>query len=255
MHFTKHLLELKWRFFYILLSTSIAFFISYIFSKELIYLVTSPLLEIQQVDSSVVDKERFFIFTNMTEAFTTHIILSGYATIFSVVPLCLLQLWRFISPGLYPNEQKQLKLLFTLSPLCFIMGCFITYYLILPTAWQFLISFETTNSQDIVHIHLEAKISEYLDLSTRLFFFVGFLFQYPILLGILIQLNILTKNWMITKRKFVCLLSFIIAALFSPPDVLSQMMIAIPLLFFYEMALLVIILEGTYQNLDLTRKI
>ena len=72
MHFTKHLLELKWRFFYILLSTSIAFFISYIFSKELIYLVTSPLLEIQQVDSSVVDKERFFIFTNMTEAFYTY---------------------------------------------------------------------------------------------------------------------------------------------------------------------------------------
>jgi len=252
MHFTKHFLELKWRLFYILLSASIAFLISYIFSKGLIYLITSPLLDIQQVGNSVIDKERFFIFTDMTEAFTTYIILSGYITIFSIVPLSLLQLWLFISPGLYPNEQKQLKLLFILSPLCFIVGCFITYYLILPTAWQFFIGFETINSRDIVHIHLEAKISEYLYLTTRLFFFVGFVFQYPILLGILIQLNILTKTWMIDKRKFICLFSFIIAALFSPPDVLSQMMIAIPLLFFYEMALLLIILKETYRNLDLT---
>ena len=252
MPFTKHFLELKWRFFYILLSASIAFFISYIFSKELIYLVTSPLLEIGDPN---IDKERFFIFTNMTEAFTTHIILSGYVTLFFIAPLCFFQLWLFLSPGLYPNEQKQLRLLFILSPLCFIVGCLVTYYLILPTAWQFFISFEAASSQDIVHIHLEAKISEYLDLSTKLFFFIGFLFQYPILLRVLIQLNILTKVWMITKRKYVCLFSFIIAALFSPPDILSQMMLAIPLLFFYEVALLTIILKETYRTLDLTRNI
>lgn len=249
MSFAKHFVELKWRAIYLFIGLFTAFAICYFFSSELLYVLTSPLMEQTDLTTSIGSKERHLIFTNITEAFTTHLLLSVYVAIFFIFPFLLLQIWLFLAPGLYPDEEKKLRFLFLLSPLCFIIGCLATYFLILPVAWEFFLGFEATGTHDIVNIHLEAKISEYLDLSARLFFVVGLLFQYPIVLLILIHLSILTKEWMISKRKFFCLVSFVVAALFSPPDIFSQVMIAVPLLLFYETAIFMLVLEQSYKTL------
>jgi sec-independent protein translocase protein TatC len=251
MSFAKHFVELKWRTFYLFIGMFTAFATCYFFSSELLYVLTSPLMEQSDLTASIGSKERYLIFTNITEAFTTHLLLSVYVTMLLIFPFILLQVWLFLAPGLYPKEEKKLRYLFLLSPLCFIIGCLATYFLILPVAWKFFLGFEATGSHDIVNIHLEAKISEYLDLSARLFFVVGLLFQYPIVLLILIHLKVLTKEWMVSKRKFFCLMSFVVAALFSPPDIFSQVMIAIPLLFFYETAIFFLVLKQSYKILSL----
>jgi sec-independent protein translocase protein TatC len=216
------------------------------FSSELMYILTGPLIEHAETASNIDDGSRHFIFTDITEAFTTHLLLSAYVTILFIFPLSLVQVWLFIAPGLYPDEERKIRLLFALSPLCFALGCLTTYFLILPVAWNFFLSFEAVESQELLNIHLEAKISEYVNLSARLFFIVGTLFQYPIVLLILIHLKLITKEWMTDKRKFFCIIAFIVAALFSPPDIFSQVMLAVPLLLFYEAAIFLLILDHTY---------
>ena len=247
MPFSTHFLELKWRVLYLFICLVIAFLTSYAFSSELMYILTGPLIEQVSPPSTIDEGGRHFIFTNVTEAFTTHLLLSFYVAILFLFPLLLIQVWLFLAPGLYPDEERKLRLLFLLSPLCFILGCLTTYYLILPVAWSFFLSFEAMESQELLSIHLEAKISEYLDLSVRLFFVVGMLFQYPIVLLVLIHLNLITKEWMINKRKFFCIIAFIVAALFSPPDIFSQVMLATPLLFFYEVAILLLIVDNRHK--------
>ena len=247
MSFSTHFLELKWRVLYLFIFLVTAFITCYVFSSELMYILTGPLIEQVNPSSNTGDGGRHFIFTNVTEAFTTHLLLSFYVAILFLFPLLLTQIWLFLAPGLYPDEERKLRLLFLLSPLCFILGCLATYYLILPVAWSFFLSFEATESQELLSIHLEAKISEYLDLSARLFLVVGMLFQYPIVLLVLIGLNLITKEWMISKRKFFCIIAFIVAALFSPPDIFSQVMLATPLLFFYEVAILLLIVDNRYK--------
>lgn len=249
MVFAKHLIELKFRAIYLFSSVCTAFSVAYFFSNEWIYLLTIPLLKRDALTDSLVTIERSLIFTDITEAFTTHLLLSFYVMLLFIIPLSLLQVWLFLAPGLYSGEKREMTFLFLASPFCFILGIFISYYAILPVAWDFFLSFEARNNMDLVPVHLEAKISEYLRISAHLFLVVGILFQYPIILLLFIRFRILKEEGMIAKRKFFIVASFILAAFFSPPDVMSQMLLAIPLLIFYEAALFLLILKGSYYIL------
>lgn len=248
MIFKKHTLELKGRLTYSLLSSMFAFVTSSLFSNEILYLLTRPLVEEGGLIFSSSLTERSLIFTNMTEAFVTHLWLSLYVTILFVFPFFLLQIGLFLSPGLYPNEVKRMVILFVFSPLFFLLGTLVAYYILLPLAWHFLLAFESRGGEDLVRLHLEAKISEYLSLSTSLFLGVGLLFQYPLLLLGLIDLKILQENRMVRQRKIFLLASFVIAAFLSPPDLFSQILLAIPLLFFYEVALFYLLLKRAYPS-------
>ena len=254
MSFELHLRELKWRFIYLTISIPITLLISYLFSSELLFTLANPLTETQKfMVGNATGREPHFIFTDVTEAFTTHILISFYVSMVCIVPLLFYHSWSFLEPGLYPNEKRSIGFLFVLSPLCFLLGTVIAYFVVLPIAWAFFLGFEGSLTQLGTDIFLEAKISEYLTLSVRFLFIMGFFFQYPVLLLILINLSILTVEWMIKRRKIFCILSFILAALFSPPDIASQLLIAVPLILFYEGAILTLFLTQNYKDLHLVR--
>ena len=122
MSFSTHFIELKWRVLYLFLSLVMAFISCYIFSSELMYILTGPLIEQANSSSNIGNGGRHFIFTNVTEAFTTHLLLSFYVAILFLFPLLLIQIWLFLAPGLYPDEERKLRLLFLLSPLCFVIA-------------------------------------------------------------------------------------------------------------------------------------
>jgi sec-independent protein translocase protein TatC len=245
----KHTLELKGRFLYTILALLFAFGSALFFSNDLLYLLTRPLMG-EGGDCNPSLSDRSLIFTHLTEAFVTHLWLSLYLSLIFVFPFLLLQIGLFLGPGLYPREKKRMGIFFVGSPLLFVLGLTVTYYILLPLTWHFLLAFESRGGETLVPLHLEAKISEYLSLSTSLFLGVGLLFQYPLLLLGLIDLKILQESNMIQLRKVFLLSSFFVAALLSPPDLFSQLLIVLPLLFFYEVALFVLLLKRAYSSKD-----
>jgi sec-independent protein translocase protein TatC len=142
----------------------------------------------------------------------------------------------FIAPGLYRSEKKVIIPFFIASPLLFIIGSALAYYYLIPSAWRFFLSFEQHGN---IPILLEARISEYLSTVLEIVIGFGIAFQLPLIMIILVKLGILTTYTLSSKRKYAIVAIFIIAAILTPPDVFSQISLAIPLLLLYEISLLI----------------
>lgn len=246
MLFQQHIQELKERCFYFFMGTFFLFLIASFFSKEILYIFTRPFIEVHsQIGEDL--KERTFILTNLTEAFTVSFYLSSYFTFLFSFPLCLGHFWSFIEPGLYLKEKRYLRFYFISIPFLFLLGTFFTYFIVLPFTWEYLLGFETRGVEHIVQVHLEARLSEYVDTSIHLFGGISVLFQYPLVLRGLIDLNLLHNQNMVSFRKCSFFFSFFLGSLLSPPDLFSQFLIAFPLLLFYEMALFFLIWRRGYS--------
>ena len=241
MIFQQHIQELKERCFYFLIGTFFLFLIAFFFSKEILYIFTRPFIEVQL-------EERTFILTNLIEAFTVYFYLSSYFTFFLSFPLFLGHFWFFIEPGLYSKEKKYIRFYFLSVPFFFLLGTFFTYFLVLPLTWEYLLGFETRGVENVVQIHLEARLSEYVDTSIHLFGGISVLFQYPLVLRVLIDFHLLNHQNMVSFRKYSVFFSFFLGSLLSPPDLFSQFLIALPLLLFYEMALFFLIWRKGYSS-------
>ncbi len=178
------------------------------------------------------------IFTGLHEGFFTQVKVAFFVSICVSFPIILLQIWRFVAPGLYKNEQRAIFPFLLATPVLFAMGALMVYYLVIPLAWDFFLSFEMQGGQGALAIEVEPRISEYLSLVMRLMFAFGVSFELPVLLLLLVKAGLMTAEGLAAKRKYAILLAFIAAAILTPPDVISQVLLAVPVILLYELSIL-----------------
>jgi sec-independent protein translocase protein TatC len=231
---TAHLIELRSRLIFCVLTILIFFGISYYFAQDIYNFLTAPLAEIYKDHSG-----KRMIYTSLTEAFTTYIKLSFLSSLFFSFPIIAAQFYLFIAPGLYKSEKKTILLTLIFSPILFLMGAALAYYFIFPLSFKFFLGFEVFHNGNNLPIELEAKISEYLDLVIQLIFAFGIAFQLPILLIFLVKIGMISVEGLRAKRKYWIVGFFAIAAICTPPDVLSQISLAVPLVILYEISIII----------------
>ncbi|WP_102794645.1 twin-arginine translocase subunit TatC [Bowmanella denitrificans] len=227
-----HLLELRTRLLYCLGFFALAFALSYVFAQDIYHFLQRPLLVIFGPDSG-----RRMIYTGLHEAFFTYLKLAFFSALFFTLPLMLIQLWRFLAPGLYQHEKKSLSILFAMTPVLFVGGAALAFYIVMPLAWDFFISFETPGGGDAISVELEAKVSEYLGLVIKLILAFGLCFELPILLLVLAKAGIASAEGLKRYRRHAVVAIFLLAALLTPPDLISQIALGLPVLLLYELSI------------------
>ena len=178
------------------------------------------------------------IYTALHEGFFTQVKVAFFISICISLPIFLTQIWRFVAPGLYLNEKKAFLPFLLATPILFIAGASMVYYLVVPLAWDFFLSFQATGVAGSLPIELEPRISEYLSLIMKLIFAFGLCFELPVILLLLTKTGILTSDDLVKKRKYAILSAFVVAAILTPPDVISQVLLALPIIALYEISII-----------------
>ena len=231
--FTSHFIELRSRLLNSLIFIFVIFIISYVFAEHLYNFLVEPYSKAVRDEGG----QRRLIFTALHETFITYIKVAFFSAIFIGSPVLLIQIYKFIAPGLYKNEKQALLPYLISTPILFLLGGLLVYYLVMPLAIKFFLSFETLGSNTTLPIQLEAKVNEYLSLIMRLIFAFGISFQLPILLNLLARIGVVNSNYLKTRRRYVIVIIFAIAAILPPPDPITQVGLAIPLLLLYELSI------------------
>jgi len=231
--FTSHFIELRSRLLNSLIFIFVIFIISYVFAEHLYNFLVEPYSKAVRDEGG----QRRLIFTALHETFITYIKVAFFSAIFIGSPVLLIQIYKFIAPGLYKNEKLALLPYLISTPILFLLGGLLVYYLVMPLAIKFFLSFETLGSNTTLPIQLEAKVNEYLSLIMRLIFAFGISFQLPILLNLLARIGVVNSNYLKTRRRYVIVIIFAIAAILTPPDPITQVGLAIPLLLLYELSI------------------
>ena len=231
--FVSHLTELRTRLINSIYLLFVFFLISYYFSEEIYRFLVQPYADVVENDA----QERRLIFTALQETFITYLKVSFFAAFFVSSPLILIQIWKFIAPGLYDNERKALMPYLILTPLLFLLGGLLVYYLIMPLAIKFFLSFETSSQINNLPIQIEPKVNEYLSLIMKLIFAFGISFQLPVILSLLARVGFIDSEYLKKRRKYVVVIIFAVAAILTPPDPVTQIGLAIPLLLLYEVSI------------------
>ena len=231
--FVSHLAELRKRLIHSFIFLFIFFIGCYFFSEYLYGFLVEPFANAVKENGL----ERRLIFTALQETFLTYLKVAFFAAFFVTCPFILVQLWKFIAPGLYKHEKKAIIPYLVLTPILFFLGGILVYYLIMPLAIKFFLSFESTGLSTGLPIQLEAKVNEYLSLVMKLIFAFGISFQLPVVLSLLARIRIIDAKFLKDRRKYVVVIIFGAAALLTPPDPITQIGLAIPLLILYELSI------------------
>lgn len=243
-----HLLELRHRLMWAVAVFLLCSGISYFFAPHVYEFLVAPLAEVLAEQGG----DRRLIYTGLGEAFITYMKLAFFTGGFIAFPFVAMQLWRFVAPGLYANEKRALLPFLVATPVLFLTGAAFVYYLILPLAWKFFVGFENLSPNNGLPIQLEARVSEYLGLVMSMIFAFGFCFQLPVLLAVMARAGMIDAAILRRKRRYMILFIFILAAVVTPPDVISQCLLAIPMLLLYEASILWIARGNHAQKLDAT---
>jgi sec-independent protein translocase protein TatC len=233
-----HLIELRRRLLICLFLFAVAFIACYIVVEHIYQFLMHPLADAMGELSG-----RRMIYTGLHEAFVTYLKLSFFSALFITMPLILIQLWRFIAPGLYQQEKRFVSLLFAFTPVLFFAGAALAYYFVFPMAWGFFISFETGAADGSLPVQLEARVSEYLGLVIQLILAFGLSFELPVILLLLAQTGLINSNLLITGRRYAIVAIYAVAAVLTPPDLISQIALGTPILLLYEAAIWIMRLQ------------
>ena len=242
--FVEHLTELRSRLVKSIVYLFIFFIVCYFFAENIYSFLLSPYAEAVKDD----EVNRRMIFTALHETFITYLKVAFFAAIFITSPIILTQIWKFVAPGLYKNEKRALLPYLIATPTLFFLGGMLVYYLIMPLAIKFFLSFETTTQFTNLPIQLEAKVNEYLSLIMRLIFAFGISFQLPVLLSLLARVGFIDSQYLKKRRKYVIIIIFSVAAILTPPDPITQIGLGIPLLILYELSILSVRLIEKKKN-------
>ena len=232
--FISHLVELRKRLINTLIFLFTLFIICYFFSEYIYGFLVEPYANAVKEDKI----ERRLIFTALQETFLTYLKVSFFSAFFITSPFILIQIWKFIAPGLYQHEKNAIMPYLIITPILFLLGGMLVYYLIMPLAIKFFLSFESLGNTTNLPIQLEAKVNEYLSLVMKLIFAFGLSLQLPVVLSLLARVGLIDSLFLKERRKFVIVIIFAAAAILTPPDPITQIGLAIPLLILYELSIL-----------------
>jgi len=242
--FIEHLTELRSRLVRSIIFLFLFFVVCYFFAENIYSFLVAPYAEAVKEDGL----DRRMIFTALHETFITYLKVAFFAAMFISSPIILTQIWKFVAPGLYKNEKKALLPYLIATPTLFLLGGMLVYYLIMPLAIKFFLTFETSAQLNNLPIQLEAKVNEYLSLIMRLIFAFGISFQLPVLLSLLARVGFIDSKYLKERRKYVIVIIFAVAALLTPPDPITQIGLGIPLLILYELSILSVSLIEKKKN-------
>lgn len=231
--FLAHLEELRSRLIICAIAIGIGFAISYIFSKQLFSFLILPLTQALPAESRL-------IFTNLPEMFITYIKVSLVAGIILAIPVIFYQLWMFLVPALYQREKRYLIPFVLFSSILFVAGALFGYFIVFPYGFKFFISFATEDIQAL------PSVKQYFSFAIRLLLAFGVVFEMPIVVLLLTKIGLITPDSMKKYRKFAILCSFILSAILTPPDVATQIMMALPIIILYELS--IFLSKGVYRK-------
>ena len=235
--FFSHLKELRDRLVICIIAVAIAFIFTYYFKEKLFDFLMQPFIKVMPAKSS-------FVFTGITEAFITYFKIAIVAGIFLAAPVILYEFWMFVAPGLYENEKKYVYPFIFSGSLCFILGALFCYFVVMPNIYRFFVSY----AQDFVTPMPDLK--EYMGLTLKLLIIFGLIFELPLVAFYLSKAGIVNAKMLAKKRRYAILTVFIISAIITPPDVVSMILVAIPLWGLYELGILIAKVFGKKEITD-----
>ena len=230
-----HLIELRDRLKWAVVAFFVCFVIAYVFAEDIYAFLVRPLAKIYEERG--VENPRM-IYTALTEAFFTYLKVSFYAALFVSFPVIATQLYKFAAPGLYRTERRAFLPFLVATPVLFALGATLVYSFIFPLAWSFFLSFQTVAVDTGLAIELEAKVNEYLSLVLKLMFAFGLAFQLPVAITLLARAGLTTADALRRRRKYAVVIAFVGAALLTPPDLISQVGLGIPIIVLFEISIL-----------------
>jgi sec-independent protein translocase protein TatC len=233
MTFTQHLEELRLRLVRSITAIGVGFLICYPFAEDLFHLLMRPLLDVLAPTGGTL------IYTALPEAFFTYMKTAALAGFFVASPFVFYQMWLFVAPGLYESERKYLIPIAMLSAIFFVVGASFGYFIVFPYGFQFFVGY----ASDIVKPM--PSLSEYFSFAIQMLIAFGVIFELPLVIFFLARLGIVTGKWLRQKQRYAILGIFVVAAILTPPDVVSQLLMAAPLMVLYEMGIWVAYAFGT----------
>ena len=235
----EHLSEMRRRLVYSVIALALAFAGCFVIAPEIFNFLVAPLAEAMSDDS-----ERRLIYTALPEKFFTEVKVALYAAFCITFPIIASQLWIFVAPGLYKHEKSAFLPFLIATPFLFAAGAAMAYYVVFPLAWTFFLGFETADFRDFLGfatveslpIEFEGKVNEYLALVMRLIFAFGLCFELPVVMTLLGRIGLVSSKTLGKKRKYALVAAFVAAAILTPPDPVSQVILALPIIVLYEVS-------------------